>query len=171
MTCFWWKLTYDIRIHIIRLSLKKGCCEINVEQIPTFAGCHLPTNPKSWSCGCRRIGLQVILLLVLETSQYPSVLCPEEGAVLRFDLPQIKNLIVIPGFPLEVFRFSKLLVAPSYFRRCFLSCTGSPLGPCSCCFSTGGHTTFQHVSGLTVDSSWDFNLCAAGIVGQFTKAQ
>ena len=156
MTCFWWQLTYDIRIHIIRLSLKKGCCEINVEKIPTFAGCHLATHPKSWSCGSRRSGLQVIVLLVLETSQYPSGLCPEEGAVLRFDFFQInemKNLIVIPGFPLEVFRFSKLLVAPSYFRRCFLSCTGSPLGPCS----------------LTVNSFREFNLCAAGIVDHFIE--
>ena len=70
----------------------------------------------------------VILLLVLETSQYPSGLCPEEVAlpvcldgehpssghmVLRFDLPQInevKNLSGNPGFPLEVFRSWKLLV-------------------------------------------------------------
>ena len=76
--------------------------------------------------------MQAILLLVLETSQYPSRLCPEDVAllvsldgehplsghtVLRFDLPQIneiKNLIVNPGFPLDVFRFSKLLVVSSY---------------------------------------------------------
>ena len=75
----------------------------------------------------------VILLFILETSQYPSGLCPEEVAllvgldgkypssrhiVLRFDLPQIneiKNLIVNPRFPLEVFRFSNLLVVSSYF--------------------------------------------------------
>ena len=133
MTCFWWQLTYGMTIHMIRLSLKKGCFEINVEKITTFAGCHLATHPKSWSCGSKGIGLYVILLLVLETSQYPSSLRPEEVAllvsldgeypssghmVLRFDLPQIneiRNLIVNPGFPLEVFRFSKLLVVSSYF--------------------------------------------------------
>ena len=75
----------------------------------------------------------VILLLVLETSQYPSGLCPEEVAllvslhgehpssghiVLRFDLPhanEIKNLSVNPRFVLEVFPFSKLLLESSYF--------------------------------------------------------
>ena len=69
----------------------------------------------------------------LGTSHYPSGSCPEDVAllvglnggypssghkVLRFDLPQIneiKNLIVNPRFPLEVFRFSKLLVVSSYF--------------------------------------------------------
>ena len=121
MTCFWWQLTCDITIHIIRLSLKRGCFEINVEKISTFAGCHL-------AGGRRRIGLEVNLLLVLENSQYPSNLLPEEVAllvgldgeytssghtVLRCDLPQIneiKNLIVNPGFPLEVFR-----LVSSYF--------------------------------------------------------
>ena len=90
-----------------------------------FAGCHLATHSKSWSRGSRGIGLLVILLLVLETSQYPSGLCSEEVAlhvglegedpsfgyiVLRFDLPsdQRGNLIVNPGFPLDVFRFNKL---------------------------------------------------------------
>ena len=33
------------------------------------------------------------------------------------------------------------------------------------------HTAFQHVSGLTVNSFWDFTLCAAGIVGHFIEAQ
>ena len=32
VTCFWWQLTYDITIHIIRLSLKEGCFEISVER-------------------------------------------------------------------------------------------------------------------------------------------
>ena len=112
MTCFWWQLTYDITIHIIRLYLKKGCFEIKMRKIPTFAGCLLATRPKSWSCGRRGIGLQVILLFVLESSRYPSRLCPEEVAllvgldgkypsssriILRFELPQInevKNLIL-----------------------------------------------------------------------------
>ena len=67
----------------------------------------------------------VILLFVLETSQYPSGLCPDEVALLvdldgelRFDLPpvnEIKNLILHPRFALEMFRFSKLLVVISYF--------------------------------------------------------
>ena len=65
----------------------------------------------------------------MEPSQYPSGFCPEEVAflvgldgeypssghiVLRFDLPlvnEIKNLIINPGFPLEVFRFSKLCMS------------------------------------------------------------
>ena len=33
--------------------LKKSCFEINVKKIATFAGCHLATHPKSWSCGSR----------------------------------------------------------------------------------------------------------------------
>ena len=66
-------------------------------------------------------------------STYPSSLCPEEVAllvgldgkypssghiILLFELPrvnEIKNLIVNRGFPLEVFRFSKLLVVSSFF--------------------------------------------------------
>ena len=107
--------------------------KVNVEKIPTFAGCHQATHPKSWSCGRRRIVLLVIFLFILETSQYPSSLRPEEVAlfvglggkypssghmILRFELPQIneiKNLIVNPGFPLEVLCFSELLVVSSSF--------------------------------------------------------
>ena len=79
MTCFWWQLTHDITVHIMRLSLEKGCFEINVEKTPTFAGA---THPKSRSSRSRRICLQVLLLFVLESSQYPSRLCPEEVALL-----------------------------------------------------------------------------------------
>ena len=46
MTCFGWQLTHDITVHFTRLSLKKSCFEINVEKIPTFAGCHLATHPE-----------------------------------------------------------------------------------------------------------------------------
>ena len=123
----------DITIRIIRLSLKKGCFEINVEKISTFTGGHLATHPKSWSCGIRGTGLLVILLLIMETSQYPSGVCPEEVSLLfgldgdhpssghivrRFDLSQvneIKNFIVNPGIVLEMFRSSKLLVVSFYF--------------------------------------------------------
>ena len=77
------------------------------KKIPNFTGCLLATNSKSWSCGSRGIGLLVILLLVVETSQYPSGLCYEEVAllvridgehsssghiVLRFDLPHINEI-------------------------------------------------------------------------------
>ena len=63
MTCFWWQLAHNITIHITILSLNKGCFEINVEKIPTAAGCHMATHPKSRSTRSRRIDLQVILLL------------------------------------------------------------------------------------------------------------
>ena len=106
MTCFWWQLAQNITIHIIGVSLKRGCFEVNAEKIPTFAGCHLATHPKSRSCGRRGICLQVILLFVLESS-YPSRFCPEEVAllvgfrgtypptcyvILRFELPQINEV-------------------------------------------------------------------------------
>ena len=68
MTRFWRQLAHNITIHILRLSLKKTCCEINVEKIRSFAGCHLATHPKSRSSRSRRICLQVILLFVLEPS-------------------------------------------------------------------------------------------------------
>ena len=70
MTCLWWQLTHNITVHILRLSLKKGCFEINVEKISTFAGCHLATQPKSQSSRSRRDCLQLLLLFVLESSQY-----------------------------------------------------------------------------------------------------
>ena len=115
MTCFGWQLTHDITVHIIGLSLEKSCFEINMKKIPSFTGCHLTTHSKSWSCGRRRISLLVILLFVLETSQYPSGLCLEEIKLFvrldgehpsscdissRLDLSQvdeIKNLVVNPG--------------------------------------------------------------------------
>ena len=69
---------------------------------------------------------------MLETSQYPSGLCPEEVAFfvgvdgkhpvtqffgLNFLIQKrSKNLIVNPGFPLEVFRSSKLLVVCTHIR-------------------------------------------------------
>ena len=31
MTCFWWQLTHDITVHIIKLPFQKGCFEINVK--------------------------------------------------------------------------------------------------------------------------------------------
>ena len=86
----------------------------------------------------------VILLLVLETSQYPSGLCPEEVAllvsldakypssshiVLRFDIPhvsEITNLIVNPGFVLKMFRFSKLFLVSSYFLGCHVPWRKNP---------------------------------------------
>ena len=51
-----------------------------MEKIPSFGACHLATHPKSSTS--RRICQQVLLLFVLETSQYPSGLRPEEVALL-----------------------------------------------------------------------------------------
>ena len=68
MTCFWWQLTHNITVHITRLSLKESCLKVNVKNVPTFAGCHLATHPKSRSCGSRRIRLLIRLLFVLKTS-------------------------------------------------------------------------------------------------------
>ena len=117
MTCFWWQLAHNITIHIIRLSLKKGFFWDECGKIPTFAGCHFATHPKSKSSGTRRICLQVILVFVLESSEYPSRLCPVEVALLVNFLKSTKskNFMVNLGFPLDVFRFTKLLVVSSYF--------------------------------------------------------
>ena len=53
MTCFWWQLAHNIAVHILRLSLKKSCSEINVKKIPSLTGGHLTTHSKSGSCGSR----------------------------------------------------------------------------------------------------------------------
>ena len=108
--------------------MKKGGLEINVKDVPTLAGCHLTTRPKSGSCGSRGICLLISLLLVLETFQYPFCFCLEEVALFvrldgehpysgymisRFNLCQmnkIEEFVVNPGFLLLVFCFSKLLV-------------------------------------------------------------
>ena len=81
MTCFWWQLTYDITIHIIRLSLKEGCSEINVKKIQLLLASiwQLIRNP--CLVGAGDFGLQVIFLLILETAQYPSSLRPEDVAL------------------------------------------------------------------------------------------
>ena len=47
MTCFRWQSTHNITVHTIRLSLKESCLEINVKDVPLFAGCNLATHPKS----------------------------------------------------------------------------------------------------------------------------
>ena len=60
---------------------RKAVLRSNVEKIPTFAGWHLATHPKSWPHGGWRIGLKVIFLFDSETSQYPSGFRPEEGAL------------------------------------------------------------------------------------------
>ena len=133
MTWFWWQLTHNITVHIIGLSLKKSCFENNVEKIPSFAGCHVATHPKSGSCGSRGINLRVFFLFVLETSQYPSGLGPEEVALFvrldgehpsschilsRLELPhvdEIKNFVVNPRSVVRMFCFSELYSASSYF--------------------------------------------------------
>ena len=48
---------HNVTVHIIKLSFKKSCFEINVKKIPSVAGCHLTTHSKSRSCGGRRISL------------------------------------------------------------------------------------------------------------------
>ena len=53
MTCFWWQLTHNTTVHIIRLSLNKSCLRMDAKKIPTLAGCHLATHPKSGSRGSR----------------------------------------------------------------------------------------------------------------------
>ena len=78
MTCFWWQLTHNMTIDTIRLSLQESCLKINVKNVPYLAGCHLATNPKSRSCGSKRICLLIFLLFVFEISQHPSCLCLEE---------------------------------------------------------------------------------------------
>ena len=78
MMCFWWQLTYDITIHIIRLFLKRGCFEINVG--------HQATHPKSWSCGSKGSGLQVILLFVLESCRQSRISTQGVGANVRTTL-------------------------------------------------------------------------------------
>ena len=82
MTCFWWQLTHDITVHIIRLPLKKGCFEINVEKIPTLLAAiwQLIRNPGL--VDARESVCWLSFCLVLQTSQYPSGLCPEEVALL-----------------------------------------------------------------------------------------
>ena len=78
-----------------------------MEKISTFAGCHPATQPKSMSSRSRRVCLQLLLLLVLESSQYPSRRYPEDVAllvgfkgkypstcyvILRFELPHFNEV-------------------------------------------------------------------------------
>ena len=71
-----------------------------------------------------------------------------------------------------MFCFSKLFAVSSYFLSwCFLSCTGSHLGSCSCCPSAGSHTSFQHVLGSTVNSFWTYNSHTTEVVGPLIEVQ
>ena len=147
------------------------------KNVPTLAGCHLATHPKSRSCGSKGICLLIFHLFVLETSQYPSCLCLEEvslfvrldgkhpssGYVIpRFDLPQsnkIENFTINRGLTFPVFCFSKMIVLSFYFLSWgFFSCTGSPVCFKSCSLFAGCHTLFQHISSLTTKSLWYLNL-------------
>ena len=145
-------LADDITAHIIKLSLKKYCFEINVKQIPPSIACHLTTQPKSWSCGSRGICLLIFPPFVLETSQYPSCLCLENA-----------------GFTFQVFCFSKLFVISSYFPSwSFFSCKGSSFCSHSCCFCAG---RFQHISSSTVNSFRNFNLYVTEVIGHLIEVQ
>ena len=71
-----------------------------------------------------------------------------------------------------MFCFFKLFVLSSYFLSwCFLSCTRSHFGSCSCCSSAGSHTAFQHVFGSTVNSFWNFNFHDTGVVGPLIEVE
>ena len=96
-----------------------------MKKIPSVAGCHLTTNPKSGSRGSRRISL--------ETCHYPSGFCSEDVALLvrldgehpssdhtisRIELPhvdEIKNFVINLGTVLKLFRFSDLFLISSCF--------------------------------------------------------
>ena len=102
-----------------------------MKKIPSFAGCHVATHPKSGSCGSRGISLWVFFLFVLETSQYQSGLCSGELSCLSVLMVSThrpvtyflglnflmsmrsKNLVANPGSVLQMFRFSKLFVVSS----------------------------------------------------------
>ena len=104
-----------------------------MKDVPTFAGGHSATHPKSGSCGSTGIRLLIFLLFVLETSQYLSGLCLEKVTLLvrldgehpssshiifRLNLPhvdEIRNHVFNPGSVLQMFCFSNLFVVSSYF--------------------------------------------------------
>ena len=160
------------------------------EKIPTFAGCHLATHPKSWFCGRRGIGLQVIFLLFLETSQYPSSCRPEEVAlfvcldgkypsschiILQCELhhfyevkkPHCKSRISTQGVSLQqtacsifVLLGRTLLFVPEFCSWLLLL----PLFQ---------RWLYSNPACLWFDCQFrlEFKPCAAGIVGHFIKAQ
>ena len=102
---------------------KKPFWDHEKKKIPSFVG---TTHSKSKSRRSKTICLQLILLFVLESFQHPSRICPfalrnfpylsvlvPNTHQLRFELSQINevaNLVLTPIFPLDVFRFSKMLV-------------------------------------------------------------
>ena len=104
--------------------------KIDVKGVPTL---YLASHPKFGFCRSRRMRLLILPLFVLETSQCPSCFCfeevslfvrlddehPSSGLIIsRFNLPRvtkIKNLVINPGFVLQVFCFRKLIVVSSYF--------------------------------------------------------
>ena len=162
-----------------------------MEKIPTFAGCHLATHPKSRSSRSRRICLQEILLLILESSQHPSGLCPEEVALfvgLDGKYPSSGHIKFFGLIILISTRSKTSLSTQDFQSRCFASanCLLYPrtsradasfgarervLALAPAAFSTSGYTAFQHVSGLAVNSFREFNLCASGIVDDLIEAQ
>ena len=148
-------------IHVIRLFLKKGCFEINAEKIPSFVGCYLATHLKSRSGRSRRICPQVLLLFLLESSQYSSLLCLEEVALLvgfNGKYPSTCHVILRSHCQSRIstrcVSFQQtacsILILPG-LTLLFVHEIAFWLFPAA---SPGSHATFQHVSGLIVNSVW-----------------
>ena len=130
----WWQLTHHILVHIIRLSLKDSCLEINVRIVPSFAACHLATHPKSgplWKQGKPSadipsvflgnlsvpfwpLPLKKIPLMIRLDGEHPSS-CHTNSRLNLLHVDEIKNIVVNLGFVLKVFCFSELFVVSSYF--------------------------------------------------------
>ena len=157
---------------------------------PTFTG-HLAKLIGSLGyVETKRIRLLICLLFVLESSQNPSDFCHEEvtlfvrldgehpplGVIIsRFNLPQINEIetsVSTQDLHSRCFASANCFVISSYFLSgCFHSCTRIHFGSGSCCSSTGSHTTFQHVSGSTINSLWNINLHVAEVVGPCIEVQ
>ena len=134
MSCFWWQLTHNITFHIIGLSLKKSCFEINMQKRsdPLLAAIsQLFRNQglvETWESVCMYSfylswkPLNTNLAFALRKMPCLSVLMVSTPSschiISRIELPhvdEIKNLVVNHGSGLQMFCFSKLFVVSSYF--------------------------------------------------------
>ena len=176
--CFWWQLTYDITVHIIRLSLKEGCFEISVAK-PIFHWLSFSNSPEIlvlWMLGILSSSNLFVFLrnLAMPIQSFPGEVAlfvgldgekPSSCEVLRFELPhvnEVNNLIVNPGFALEVFCFSKLLAATPLCGVTLLW---------DFFFWLPQVAIQSSMSGLIVNSVWELNSCPAGIIDHFFEAQ
>ena len=96
--CLWWKLTNNVAIIVIGLSLEKCRLEVDMVERCSHVCAQLPRHAETWTTRSRRVGLLVILLFVLESFEDPTSFAFVKCSVLfLFDCEGLATLDEVLG--------------------------------------------------------------------------